>query len=272
MDTSPEVEERIFEIYRAMPLHRKVDLLRASYRTGRLLHAAGYLRRNPGASNRQIQVDWIRRSLGFVPAVIWPEDERMAASNADNLPPLKAVLEAFRHMGLAFAVGGSWASSIHGESRLSNDADVTVEPFPGREDEFGAHFDADYYVSVDAVRQANQGRSTFNVLHTPSGFKVDVFIQKPRAYDQMLMRRRVIGVLPEAPAEPLEVVSPEDSILLKLEWFRLGGEVSDQQLRDVRGILKTQTGRLDDAYLDHWAADIGVSDLLAQARADAAAP
>jgi hypothetical protein len=31
-------------------------------------------------------------------------------------------------------------------------------------------------------------------------------------------------------------------------------------------LLKVQAGKLDAAYLDHWAADLGVGDLLQRAR------
>jgi hypothetical protein len=63
-------------------------------------------------------------------------------------------------------------------------------------------------------------------------------------------------------------VTPEDVILLKLEWYRLGP--SERQWNDVRGVLEVQAGHLDDAYLDRWAADLGVADLLAHARQEAA--
>ena len=68
----------------------------------------------------------------------------------------------------------------------------------------------------------------------------------------------------------LTVASPEDMILTKLEWFRKGGEVSDRQWRDVRGLLKLQAGELDDAYLSKWAGTLGVDDLLERARRDVA--
>jgi hypothetical protein len=45
-----------------------------------------------------------------------------------------------------------------------------------------------------------------------------------------------------APADPIQVAGvvlpihpPEDILLQKLRWFRLGGEVSDRQWRDVLG-------------------------------------
>jgi hypothetical protein len=42
------------------------------------------------------------------------------------------------------------------------------------------------------------------------------------------------------------------------------------QWRDVIGILKIQTGRLDVGYLQKWAEELGISDLLRRARQELA--
>ena len=56
--------------------------------------------------------------------------------------------------------------------------------------------------------------------------------------------------------------SPEDTVLSKLEWYRMGGEVSERQWRDILGVLKTRAGELDLDYLRKWAKELNVSDLL----------
>ena len=68
------------------------------------------------------------------------------------------------------------------------------------------------------------------------------------------------------------ITSAEDVVLRKLRWFDDGGQVSDRQWRDILGVLRTQAGRLDDAYLDSTAREVGLADLLERARRDAQVP
>jgi hypothetical protein len=190
-------------------------------------------------------------------------------SHEDNLEVVQEVVSILSAMAIEYALGGSMASSLLGKPRFTQDADLTVEPFPGKEEAFVARFGPDYYVSLTAVQQAITKRSSFNIIHVTSGFKVDVFVRKDRPFEQSLMLRRHRAAIGDRPGETILVVSPEDIILLKLEWYRIGGGVSDRQWADLLGVLKVQAGKLDEAYLDRWAAELKVEDLLVRARQEA---
>ena len=49
----------------------------------------------------------------------------------------------------------------------------------------------------------------------------------------------------------------------------MGGKLSKQQWNDVLGVLKVQEDSLDTEYLQRWAAELKLTDLLEQAYRDA---
>ena len=85
---------------------------------------------------------------------------------------------------------------------------------------------------------------------------------------EQLERRRPVAVS-DGPEPRVYISSPEDLILRKLAWYREGGGVSDRQWRDVLGVIKVQSERLDRAYLRRWAERLGLSDLLGRAIGEA---
>jgi hypothetical protein len=269
-DTPPEVERELIRIHRDMPPARKWAQMGRLYADGRYLHAAGVRRRNPAATPRDILRDWIVVNLGIDPPP--PLGEPKEILPKQSLLDLRDVVRAFDQLGVAYALGGSMASSHYGLSRHTNDADLTAEPFPGREEEFAAALGPDYYLSLDAVRDANRRRSTFNVLNSTTGFKADIFVRKDDPFEHEVLRRRVPLELSDEPGPTVYMQTAEDVVLFKLRWYRLGNEVSEQQWKDVRNVLRTQAGRLDEVYLDRWAAHLGVADLLERARQESRLP
>jgi hypothetical protein len=267
-DTTPEADRVLTAAYRRMSPGQKWLQLGRTYQDARALHAAGVRLRNPAAGPQEIHEAWLRINLGFTLS------DRIREPNGghemQNLRDLREVIGVLDNLGIAYALGGSMASSVYGIDRYTRDADLTAEPFPGKEAQFVAAFGPDYYLSEPAVRQAIRTRSSFNIINTATGFKVDIFVRQDGLFEQSAMARRVALDMPDAPGQPIVLHSAEDVVLFKLRWYRLGNESSDQQWADVLGVLKVQADRLDAAYLDTWAAQLGVADLLARARQEAA--
>lgn len=108
----------------------------------------------------------------------------------ENLRVVLEVTGAFANLGINYALIGSWASSLMGKPRFTQDADLTVEPFPGQEAALCNSFGPEYYVNLSAIQQAVRQRSSFNIINTTAGFKVDVFVSAKRAFDTSVMERR----------------------------------------------------------------------------------
>ncbi len=182
------------------------------------------------------------------------------------------VVEALEALGVPYLIGGSLASAVHGVVRATLDVDLVADLRPEHAARFAQGLGNAFYADLDAIRDAIRRRSSFNLIHLETMFKVDVFIPKQRPFDQVQLTRRTQQVVATDPERTAYVASAEDIILAKLEWYQMGGQVSERQWRDVLGVLTVQEGRLDMAYLRRWAAKLGVDGLLERALAEAGQP
>ncbi len=185
---------------------------------------------------------------------------------SDLVAALTPVLAVFSDLGVRHFVGGSVASSAHGVARASLDVDVVAELEPLHVRRFVAALQDAYFVDQAQVQAAVDTRRSFNMIHLATMFKVDVFVSKRRPFDASTfarVRNEAVTREPGNPAIPL--ASAEDVLLAKLEWYRRGGETSDRQWEDVKGLLRVGKGTIDAVYLRHWAGLVGVADLLDRA-------
>jgi hypothetical protein len=171
-----------------------------------------------------------------------------------ELDVLQDAAARLERAGIAYMLTGSIALSYYAQPRMTRDIDLVAE-FRGREARtIAAIFEPDYYVSADDVSRALAEDGMFNVLHLAKLVKLDFIARKETPYrrHEFERRRRV-----RMPGFEAWIVSREDLILSKLAWAKDSG--SEMQLRDVRSLL---AGETDRQYLDRWAADLSVTDLL----------
>ncbi|HUY89113.1 MAG TPA: hypothetical protein VMV10_10290 [Pirellulales bacterium] len=184
------------------------------------------------------------------------------SDDSDLVAALRPVVAEFQRLGVRYYLGGSVASSFHGASRSTLDVDIAAELDEANASRFVDALKSQYYVSEAAVREAMRFRTCFNLIHLATSFKVDIFVSRNREFDRQAQQRALDEKLGAAEPMDVRVASPEDILLAKLEWFRLGNESSERQWSDVMRVASLQRSRLDLEYLRHWAQELGVLELL----------
>ena len=263
-DTTLEAARVQFAIFRKM---RPTDRARLAIELSEAVRATleeGIRHRHSEYTNQEIKLAAIRIILGeavFRKAYSGMEVKPLV-SQSDFLERIKTKLD---NAGIPFMVVGSLGSIAYGEPRTTYNIDLVIDPTLVQLQAFVNSLDkADYYVSENAAEEAFKNRAMFNVIDLRTGWKVDLIIRQDRPYSIEEFRRRrkqqLIGI-------ELDVVSPEDAILSKLEWAK--ADESEWQYRDALGVASAQWRYLNWEYMEKWASDLGADNLLEQLREDA---
>ncbi len=172
------------------------------------------------------------------------------------------VTESLEELGVPYVICGSFASIIHGIVRTTIDTDLVADLKLSHVKLLVAALESEFFVDEESIIDSINSRTSFNMIHQNTMFKIDVFIPKERPFEHAQLSHRLKIEIAQNPQRAAWIASAEDVVLAKLEWFRIGNEVSERQWRDVLGVLKTQSGKLDVTYMRNTASPLGVSDLL----------
>jgi hypothetical protein len=272
-DTAPEIERLQMAILRSLPVWRKFALMAAMNGALSTLTLRGLRIADPQANEQVLRcrLTTLRHGSDLAQrlgAIGESRDDAKVQGVATSMDPIEVILTvavALDRIGVAYYIGGSFASGAYGVYRATADVDMVADLREDQVDILVAELDTEFYADAEMMRDAIRHRSSFNLLHLSTGFKVDIFLPRDRAFDRAQLARRALFPLRDVPASNAYIASAEDSILAKLEWYRLGNEISERQWTDVLGMLKVQGRALDTTYLRHWADELSVADLLDRA-------
>ncbi len=183
------------------------------------------------------------------------------ASPLDVVIRVAAMLD---ELNIDYVLGGSLAGSFFGEPRATADVDVAIRVDHAAGERLIGRAETEFYVPTESARAAIRNHDSFNLIDTTIAFKVDLFVLGDSLLDRRQLERRVLVPLPGV-RPGLWVTSPEDQMLRKLDWYRAGGQASDQQWRDICGIVRVSGDVLDLDYLRTTAEALGLGELLHRA-------
>ncbi|MFL0606465.1 hypothetical protein [Cylindrospermopsis raciborskii] len=267
MDTSFAAEQVQFRLWRNMSSGEKESLFKRITKRGSILALAGIKSQFPNASKEIIREYYIRKRLGDKWANLLSglkyERDLMIEDPIWLALELASILSS---LDIIYYVGGSVASSLQGEVRLTQDLDVIANIENSQIQPLIRAMTDQFYISYTAVEEAVNGKTlSFNVIHLTTTEKADIFVMKEDEFSLSQMSRRVLHLPDGDRTKSFYICTPEDTILQKLLWFRMANSESQKQWRDILGVLKLQKELLDFDYLGEWGKKLNLTDLLLQA-------
>ena len=120
------------------------------------------------------------------------------------------VTSVLEELAIPYVIGGSVAASFYGQARLTYDSDIVADILPEHVPSLIASLESDFYVSEIAIQEAIERRSSFNLIHLQTMFKVDIFLPKHAP-----IRRRSIRAWSTSSAGSMTVSVAQSSVALK---------------------------------------------------------
>lgn len=165
------------------------------------------------------------------------------------------VLDALNQLNIPFMVVGAIAVNYYSIPRLTHDADIVIELLQDKVEPLCEQLEEAFYIDVNMIRDAIYHRDHFNLIHYDTGFKIDFWVVGRDKCSLRRFGRRVPGRIFD---RPVFLITPEDLILSKLEWYRQSD--IQKHFLDAQGIFRMQKDVLDMAYLNKWAVRLEVEE------------
>lgn len=157
---------------------------------------------------------------------------------------LKQFIGELNSLGIPYMISGAYAVSYFGLPRATHDLDIVIEIKPCDVVKICQKFKKNYIVDKGMIENAAQHGTHFSMIHSSGNLKFDLWVLKRKVSErERFNRRKKISLFEET----TYIISAEDLILTKLEWFRRSKNT--KHMDDAAGIIKVQAGNLDRRYL-----------------------
>lgn len=167
---------------------------------------------------------------------------------AENI--LKRIGKILSDLKITYLITGGIAVAAFGRVRATHDIDIVVEIKEKEINPLATAFRKMFkggYADEEMMKDALQNEGQFNFIDPNTGFKIDFWIQKNDEFSESEFSRKKIKIIDK---QKLYFISPEDLILRKLLWYKLGD--GSKHLEDADSIFKFSKN-IDVNYIKKWA-------------------
>lgn len=177
-------------------------------------------------------------------------------------PVLERVAGILRDCGIRFHLTGGLVAVFYAEPRLTQDADLVVDPDQLRSslDEFIESLQRlDYVANPATIRDAAKLGRMFQIIDSQECLKIDLY---PRELVAGALDRSVVVEM--TPDLKFPIASRPDAAISKLVWISKG---SHKNRRDLRQLMVRATGS-ETQTVREFARELGLTALLDEVLAE----
>lgn len=279
-DTHPDAEQMLIHLIRTAPMSKRFRLIQSLTQGAFWSNIQAWRQRHPNTSEHDAALQMVSRSYGPLLAEqvreAFVHHQDWSLQPIDLLTVMLPALQAFDEQNLFWYLGGSIASSLHGMQQMAQDIDLVVDLRFQNLSSLLPRLKQYYIFDDDALQEAVSQRTACSLIHLDTLMKVDLIMTKQGTFDTALQPRITSYSLDER-SPSLRLASAVEMILVKLRRYsqdllsRTDGMRDDAEWNDIVGMLKIQGPTLERDFLEVWARNLKIAEMLRQALVDAGA-
>lgn len=176
-------------------------------------------------------------------------------NTSSEIAILSLICNKLEQAKVPYMLTGSFASNFYTVPRMTRDIDIVIELQTINKEKLIQVLKDEFYISLEAIDEAIDKQSMFNVIHNASVFKIDFIIRKNASYRELEFQRRKQIQLD---SQTIWIVSPEDLIISKLYWAK--DSSSPIQIKDIQNLFRS-VKNLDKTYLNTWIQNLHLNSI-----------
>ncbi|MEK7635696.1 MAG: DUF6036 family nucleotidyltransferase [Patescibacteria group bacterium] len=167
----------------------------------------------------------------------------------------KKVINLLSKYNIPYMLTGGLAVTVWGRARSTLDIDIVLDIKKDDIKRLANAFQKDFHIDEETIEMALDKKISFNAIDRETNTTIDCYLVGNNKYEAGRFQRKIIRNMLGI---KVNVISPEDLILIKLQWYKNSG--STRHLEDAESILKIT--EVDLEYIKDWAEQQTTKEIL----------